>query len=265
MTESLSEAALKLAPWSISKAGLAASCPFAFNLRYVAHTKPLYAGAGGGIFGIGSALHKVLEGHLNGVPLDNIKKIAIDACNYEKLTTNEVEKVAENLRNVRSFIHRIESFKTKYAVKDSLVEKNFSFGKDFVPTEYNKPGELFKGVWDLVMFPNGTEDAVIIDHKSGEMPEDPYVIWSRHGKQRRAYAIGALSAFPHIKRVRFAIHYIYAEKIVWAQEVDTVERIKNVYIPWYFEYLNSCATKAATKQACKNWMCNTCGFQNMCS
>ena len=49
MTASLSEAALKLAPWSISKAGLAASCPFAFNMKYVTFIKGQQA-AGGGIF-----------------------------------------------------------------------------------------------------------------------------------------------------------------------------------------------------------------------
>ena len=191
--------------------------------------------------------------------------MAVDACNYERLTTNEVELVAENLRNVRSFMSRIDKFKLKYGITNPMVEENFSFGNDFVPTEYNKPGEVFKGIWDLVMFPHGTNDVIIIDHKSGEMPSDPHEIWNRHGKQRRVYAIGALSAFPNIEKVRFAIHYIYNEKIVWAQEVDTVERIRDVYIPWYFDYLNSCAAKAATKQACKNWMCNTCGYKNICS
>lgn len=264
MTESLSETALKLAPWSISKAGLAASCPFAFNMKYVTFTKGQVS-LGGGIFGIGSALHSVLESHLKGEPLDNIKKIAIDACNYERLTTNEVEKVAENLRNVKSFIRRIESFKAKHSIQTSLIEKNFSFGKDFVPTEYNKPGEIFKGVWDVVMFPAGTDDVIVIDHKSGEMPSDEFEIWNRHGKQRRAYALGAMSAFPNAKRVRFAIHYIYSEQIVWAKEVDTIDRIKDVYVPWYYEYLNGCAAKAMTKQACKNWMCNSCVYRMMCS
>jgi len=256
----LSELARKYAPWSMSKAGLAENCPFAFDLKYVTRSRgkvPPRSSAGA----IGRAVHQVLESLLKGAPISEIKKEMFRAVVNEKLTTPEIEDVMGYTHNIKSFIKRLDAYRDKHGIDDTLVEGRFCFTHDFSTTKYFGKDAFFRGVWDVAM--RADKHLIILDHKSGEAGNTEKVL-ERYDKQRRFYSIAALCKFPEIEGVHTAFHYVQSEEIIWAKEMDSVRRIKNEYIPWYIDYLNRCATEVTTKATRKGWHCSYCDYTHIC-
>jgi hypothetical protein len=255
-----SKLALEHAPWSMSKASLADNCPFGFDLKYVKRVRgkmPPKSSAGA----IGRAVHQVLENHLRGLPVDEMKNQIFRASVDEKLTTPEIEDVMGYARNILSFLKRLETYKERHSIEKMFVETKFSFSRDYTPTKYNGEGEFFKGVWDLVMRVGNV--AIIVDHKSGEVKE-PDKVLEQYDNQRRFYAIAAISHFPGVEEVQTAFHYVQSEEIIWAKEIDTIRRIRKEFIPWYVDHLNRCAEKIPTRRPQKGWQCSFCNYTHLC-
>lgn len=257
-----SDLTLAHAPWSMSKAGLASNCSFAFDLKYVRRVRgktPPRSSAGA----IGRAVHQVLEALLKGAPISEMKNEIFRAVIDEKLTTPEIEDVMGFSHNIKSFIKRLDTYKEKHAIDDAntVVEGKFCFTKDFLPAKYMSSAAFFRGVWDVVMLAG--DRAIILDHKSGDMG-NPDKVLDRYDNQRRFYAIAAMNRFPGIKAVHTAFHYVQSEEIIWAKEADTAGRINNEYIPWYKDYLNRCSAEITAKIPRKGWHCSFCNFTHIC-
>ena len=263
MAYTLSPLVHKFSPWSYSKVSHLFDCPFSFNRLYIQGIKEKQRTYGGGASGIGNALHTVLEKHLCGAPISDIRKIAEDACLQQTLTSVEVEKVASSLRSVKLFIERIDNFKTKHGIVNTLIENKFGFDSNFTATGFWSKNVFFRGIWDVMMFA-GNNDIIIIDHKSGMAPADANTAWDHYGKQRRFYAIAALAQFPQLRSVHAALHYIQDEKIYWAEKVPA-EEIREVYIPWCVDFLNTQVEKIEAGEPKKGWRCaKTCGHRDAC-
>ncbi len=257
-----SDLTLTHAPWSMSKAGLAENCSLAFDLKYVEKVRgktPPRSSAGS----IGRAVHQVLEVLLRGTPVSKMKDEIFRAVVDEKLTTPEIEEVMGFSHNIKSFITRLNTYKTKHTIDDGAIyiEKKFCFTQDFLPATFFDKKAFFRGVWDVVMLVD--KQAIIIDHKSGQMG-NPEKVLERYDKQRRFYAIAALHCFPGVEAVHTAFHYVQSEEIIWAEEADLAKRIRDEYIPWYIDYLNQCSAQITFKKPCKGWHCSFCNFTHMC-
>lgn len=246
----------------MSKAQLAENCPLAFDLKYVKRARgktPPRSSAGA----IGRAVHQVLENLLKGAPLDSMRDKILRAVVDERLTTTEIEDVMGYSHNIKSFIHRFDTYKKKHAIakKSVSVEERFCLTRDFLPTKFFAKDAFFRGVWDVVM-PAG-DQVIILDHKSGQMG-NPEKVLERYDSQRRFYAIAALSCYPSVAAVRTAFHYVQSEEIIWTKEADTERRIRNEYIPWYVDYLNRCAAQTTSRTPHKGWHCAFCNFSHTC-
>jgi hypothetical protein len=271
MRDRFSEAAIKLAPWSMSKAGLAHNCGFAFNCQYVKKFVKK-TGSSSKAARIGTAVHSVLEDVLVGAPMPAaLRKAVVDA----RLTTNEIDDVTAYVANIRQFQDRLGKFKAQHDIRAVHVEKEFGFDVDMQKTGYMERSDVerangtyefrvfFRGKWDLVL-ETGDGHIIILDHKSGIAPSDD-IILARHDKQRRFYALGALVLFPNMVGLKTAFHYVGDERITWVKGVDTPDKIRADFVPWYVDYINTAAELAeANHVGSKDWYCSFCNFTHLC-
>jgi len=258
-TPELTEAANKLAPWSMSKAQLALNCPYAFNLQYVQRSKnkTKVSNAAGRI---GIAVHAILERFLKGTDFQkSLKKAGVDA----KLTSSEMNIMLSYKSNILEFKERIERYNARHQVHKMLVECEFAVDHNFEPTTYWAKNALFRGKMDLALQASDNM-VVVIDHKTGTPYGDNAEILAKHETQRIFYAVGTPAVFPEMERVQLAFHYVKNGDIIWDARPFTVEDIHKHHA-WVTNYLNKAAESADTKEVgAKDWYCNFCQYQHVC-
>jgi len=144
------------------------------------------------------------------------------------------------------------------------MKVEYRFGLDIagnpVPFSDNKV-VFFRGIWDLLLTAE-SKHTVIIDHKSGEL-KDPKESLARYDRQRKLYSIAALQLFPQTIGVQTAFHYLQAEEVLW-NEMDSVNKIRDVYFPWFVEYIDSAAEAATKTEPKSGWYCQFCTYTNVC-
>lgn len=273
MRDQFSELAKKYAPWSMSKVKLAKNCPFAFNCNYVQKFVQKTASKSQ-VANIGVAVHEILEEFLRGM---DIREAFQRSIVNNKLTTPEAEEVGGYLHNIIQFKKRLDKFKKKHNVRAMHIEEEFGFdidlnGVDYWAREEDKKDEnghvpykvFFRGKWDLVL---ETDDGhiIIIDHKSGEAKSDKTEALARYDDQRRFYAIGALTKYPQMRGVKTAFHYVMSEEILWVKGMDTPDSIRNKFVPWYVDLVNTSAAEIpSNRTGKKDWYCNFCSYTHLC-
>lgn len=254
---SFSDLTLKYAPWSLSKAQTALTCPFRFDLKYVNKIKgktPLKDSARK----IGVAAHAALETVLGG---KDLKEAMIKAAVDENLTSIETEDLRSLGHNIKNFIERLETFKEKKNVNEQHVEKKFGLTRDMQPTSFFGKNVFFRGVWDLCLISeddSSKKHLVVIDHKSGRTKDLSY-----YTDQLKLYSLAGIHLFSDIAGVQSAIHFIPDENIVWST-YNSTEIIKKLYYPWYIDLLNKAAADIPSKRAQKCWLCPFCEYREEC-
>lgn len=276
MNQTFSQEALRLAPWSMSKADKALSCGLAFDLQYIRRLKTKARPSAANR--IGKAAHQALENLLKSPDGsdEQLKEFLRRAGIDFDLTTPEMEELVSYTYNIVSFRRRIEQFKQKHGFNETLVEHRFGLRNDLSVTSFwgenlpetdarGKPKRdvFFRGVWDLGLLAPGY--AVIIDHKSGMPPKDQHDVIAHYGHQLKLYAVSALCAYPDLKGVQAAIHYLQSEEIIWGTRKPwTAEFIRKELFPWYIDYINRAATASADKSPRKGWYCSFCEYKANC-
>lgn len=252
-----SELTQKYAPWSITKANLAKTCPLAFDFKYVSKAKgttPAKSPAAR----IGSAVHQVLELYLQDMDIkDAVQRALID----NELTTDEKDEVASYVHNIISFKGRLSKYKKKHNISEVHIEVRFGMTDDLKPTEFFGKNVFMRGVWDIAM--RAGDHAIIIDHKSGLCPSSAEAAFDKHGDQMKLYSIASLHRFPGIIGAQTAFHYVMSEEIFFGKTITTTQ-IQDQYIPWYVSYLNDCSKDITTKEARTGWLCKFCEFTHLC-
>lgn len=251
------QAVLDLGPWSLSKAQTALTCPFKFQKQYVEKEKgTIQPKSSAGL--IGSAVHKVLEHALKGIPVSGAFTRMWKSRDGKNLTTTEKEDVRSFAHNIRSFVDRINEFKSKQKVATTLVEHKFGLSVDNEPVGFwDNSRVFFRGVWDLGMI-TASKYVAIVDHKTGS----PQPI-QKYQDQMWSYAISALSIEPELRGVQSGIHFVSTEEIVWDKMIKR-GRIEAELIPWLETFLERSAKSASNPIAKKSWLCNFCQFTDIC-
>jgi len=251
------DAAVKYAPWSMSKAAVAISCPFRHRLKYIDRVKGTEAAARSSAR-IGIAAHETLEWVLKGKY--NLKEALRRAVIKTMLTTTEMDEVFALAYSLQAFTERLDKFKKKHGVTEQTVELKFGLTADFerVPF-FDKSGKLFfRGVWDLCL---RVQDhyLVIVDHKSGQIKDI-----SEYHDQLSMYALAGLSIFPGITRVQSAVNFMQdATGLHWGSpqsEQDIHEKI----LPWFVGHLNKAGELAGQNVPHKGYWCSFCEYTKMC-
>ena len=261
MAYTISERAQLFAPWSISKASIAETCPAQFHHKYVVKTVETTQPS---VNRVGTASHSVLEHRLAGKTAAAAKQIALEKT---PLTSNELE----NLRTLESpiewFLKKWERFCKENQVVEVLLEKEWGITADGEGCGFWDEKVFFRGKVDFSCLTKDN-DLLVLDHKSGlakNIQKD-----TKFKRQLQSYDILALVNIPGLAGVRSGIHFLQgdeAKRIQWLDYVDA-QQIRTTYVPWLYNYLNYCAEclDADFKPKPKlRWPCEFCSYQKTCS
>jgi len=250
-------AAIKHAPWSMSKASVALSCPFRHRLKYIEHIKGKEAIAGSAAR-IGSAAHEAIEWVLKGKY--DLKEALRRTVIKTALTSPEMDDVFALAYSLQAFLERLNKFKKKYEVNEQKVELRFGLTADFEKVPFfDKSGRLFfRGVWDLCLRVQD-DQLVIIDHKSGQVKDI-----SEYHDQLSMYALAGLSIFPGITKVHVALNFMQdATGLHWGTP-QSAQEVRENALPWFVAHLNKAGESAEQNTARKGYWCSFCEYTKMC-
>ncbi len=246
-------AALRHAPWSLSKVKCALRCPQEFHFKYVAkiHEPAVAADAR-----IGKGVHAALEVVLLGKPAED----AIVAGKKELLHDEEHRRFDELMPAVRAFVRRIEAFKTKKRVTFEMIEHRVAVNSTFEPTLFLAKDAFFRGVWDAgFLFDDGV--LAVVDHKTGIRQ-----VATRYADQLEGYATLAASNMGYVKRVWLGVHFVPDAAMEWSDPVP-LDVVRKEFMPRVLAQIEEAARAVAGPGLPEPHMsawCKRCSYRSIC-
>jgi CRISPR/Cas system-associated exonuclease Cas4 (RecB family) len=243
-------AALRHAPWSLSKIQCALRCPLEFHLRYVDRLhEPEVAPE----TRLGKALHAALEAVLARVPLPS----ALAGARGGLLSDEERARYDALAGAIGRFAERIEAFRARRRVRTELIEHRLAVAFDLSPVEFTARDAFFRGVWDVgYVFDDGV--LAVVDHKTGvRRPGVDYA------DQLKGYATLAAAHLGALRRVWLGLHFLVDEALEWAAPVD-VDRVRLEYAPQLVAQIETAARAVATREPRVSTWCARCSYRSIC-
>jgi CRISPR/Cas system-associated exonuclease Cas4 (RecB family) len=243
-------AALRHAPWSLSKIQCALRCPLEFHYRYVDR---LHEPEVAPDTRLGKALHAALEAVLARVPLEG----ALAAARTNLLGDDERERFDALAGAVARFAERITALRARRRVLNELIEHRLAVAFDLSPVEFTARDAFFRGVWDVgYVFDDGV--LAVVDHKTGvRRPGADYL------DQLKGYATLAAAHMGSLRRVWLGLHFLVDASLEWTAPVD-VEVIRDEYAPGLVAQIETAARAVATRQPRPSTWCVRCSFRSIC-
>ena len=253
----LSKFVLQHAPWSMSKAETAKTCPYKFHRKYVEKEKGVVTTAEAVI---GSTVHKALEYYFKNTSLITAFEIAVKEFN---LTTKEIESVYALFPNASDFVKKFSNYRIKNPSNDPQIELKLGITIDGTPAKFfDNTNCFFRGAIDLLLeFKSDIPSALVLDHKTGKLRGVEHFT-----ETLNAYILlTKVSALPTVQRAIVALNYIKENQILfsksgWQQTTDI-----NPYLISLYTFLNE-ATKNAHDPTITNTspLCSWCEYQMSC-
>lgn len=244
--------ALALAPWSVSKASLARTCPLAFHFKYRLRLRE----APSAVTRVGLAAHAVLERMERGADLAPTLAVVSRELG---LATAELQALRALVPGIEGFCETLERFRSAGRIAREMCEERLGLSADLQPKAFSGAGVFFRGTWDLALsLVDGR--CLLIDHKSGKKKDLRYF-----ADQLRAYAVLGLAHFPELRRAWPAIHFIPAAEVVWGTPLSADE-IRGPVTDWFVGWINDaarCASEPDPRPVVSGF-CNICSFRDRC-
>jgi putative RecB family exonuclease len=244
-------AALRWAPWSLSKVKCAQRCPQEFRFRYVDQiAEPEVSREQR----IGKAVHLALELVLQRHALAE----ALEAGEKELLHDDERARYGELAGAVRAFVERIEVFRQRRRPRVEHVEHKLAIGAQLEATTFIDPNALFRGVVD-VGFEWGDGELAVVDHKSGlRRPVGD------HADQLEGYATLCAAAYPRLKRIWMGVHYVADRAVEWSAPVP-IEEVRQTFMPRLLDQIELAARAVAGPlEPRPGPYCEWCSYRKIC-
>jgi CRISPR/Cas system-associated exonuclease Cas4 (RecB family) len=210
-------AALRFAPWSMSKVKCAQRCPREFAYRYVEKVAEPEVSPEQRL---GKAVHLALELVLARRGLDE----ALAAGRQELLHDEERTRYDELAASVTSFVDRIEAFRVKRRPRLEHVEQKLAIDAQLGPTQFIAQDAFFRGVLD-VGFEWGEGELAVVDHKTGMRRPA-----SVHAEQLEGYAALSAAHMPRLRRIWMGVHYVADAAMEWSAPVP-IDDVKKEFVP----------------------------------
>lgn len=244
-------AALRHAPWSLSKVKCALRCPREFEYRYVSRVPEPEVMPDARI---GKAVHQALEGVLLGVPVEE----AVARGRGELLTDEERRRYDALETAVRSFVGRIDAFRGRRRVRAELVEHRVAVTADLAPTVFHARDAFFRGVWDAA-FTYDEGNLAVVDHKTGaRRPIDEYQ------DQLEGYAVLAAAHLAAVRRLWLGVHFVADRALEWAPPLR-VDAVRAELAPRLLRHIEEGALAVASGYDLRpsGW-CQRCSYRSLC-
>jgi CRISPR/Cas system-associated exonuclease Cas4 (RecB family) len=244
-------AALRHAPWSLSKIQCAFRCPLEFHYRYVDRIhEPEVAPE----TRLGKALHAALEGVLSGKP----RAEALDGARRELMSDEERARFDELGGNVDRFVERIDALRARRRVRSELIEHRLAVSFDFSPTDFVSKDVFFRGVWDAgYLFDDGV--LAVVDHKTGVRRGV-----ADYADQLKGYAALAAAHLAQVKRVWLGVHFVAEAAMEWTPVVER-EVVCSDFTPRLLRTIEDAALAVAPGPVARpsTW-CQRCSYKSIC-
>jgi CRISPR/Cas system-associated exonuclease Cas4 (RecB family) len=244
-------AALRHAPWSLSKVKTALRCGLEFQYRYVDRIPER---AVEGDARVGKAIHAALEGVLGRAPVEEV----LLKNRQDLLHDEERQKYDELSVSVRKFVERIETFRSRRRVRSQLVEHMVAVNADLESTPFVAKDAFFRGVWDAgFVYDEG--NLAVVDHKTGIRRE-----LSDYSDQLDGYAILAAANLQHVRQVWLGVHFVADAAMEWTEPValDDVKRTVAQRVVGQIE--EAAGAVASGYEPRPSWYCGRCAYRAIC-
>ena len=243
-------AALRHAPWSLSKIQCALRCPREFYFRYVERVaEPEVAPE----TRLGKAIHAVLEATLTRTPLGK----ALATGRRGLMSDEEQARFGELGVGVESFLVRIDGLRRRRRVRAELIEHRLGLTFDLSPTDFVARDVFFRGVWDAAfLFEDGV--VAVVDHKSGVRRGA-----ADYADQLKGYAILAAKHLT-VDKVWLGVHFVADAAMEWTAPVSRAE-VLEAFAPRLLASIEEAAAHVGggpTPQV-STW-CQRCSYKSIC-
>lgn len=260
MEYEITDLARKFAPWSISKAGVAETCPAQFEHKYLLKTSETTVPS---VNRVGTAAHAVLEFRVGGKPHEEAKKAALEKT---PLTSNEMDALRALESPMDWFMRKWETFCRTIGIVEVLLEKEWGFTAEMKPCGFFDKEVFFRGKVDLGVITK-EHDLVVIDHKSGMAKDISKDL--KFKRQLNSYAVMGLANIEGLAGVRGGIHFLQGHESKRLQWLDYMEaaQVAKTYVPWLFNHLNFCASHLEAPYVARpklRYPCEWCSYQTNC-
>jgi CRISPR/Cas system-associated exonuclease Cas4 (RecB family) len=244
-------AALRWAPWSLSKVKCAQRCPQEFQFRYVAQiSEPEVSPEQR----IGKAIHAALELVLQRRAVEE----ALETGRKELLHDEERTRYDELGHKVRAFVERIDAFRARRRPRVEHVERQLAVDARLEPVPFVAPEAFFRGVLD-VGFEWGEGELAVVDHKTGlRRPV------ADHAEQLEGYATLASVNMPRLRRIWMGVHFVADAAVEWSAPVP-VEEVRASFTPRLFDQIELAAKSVdGPLEPRPGPYCEWCSYRKIC-
>ncbi len=245
------------APWSISKADVAALCPHKFYLQYIKKVK--LEGLAPNVDAlIGKAVHRALEFAITGRPLAQCLQFAIDEF---KLTTHEIDRVMSFELAATHFVDRFESYRRRHDCAEPVTEQRLAIDFDGNSVDFFNNKGLLRGVIDVYTCLKTKPYALIIDHKTGKEQDLHY-----YENQFNAYTLLLKAKIPTIMGVIVGINFLQ-EDAIELRENGKITPVQDItpFMENIIRYLNKATETTHNHTICKTGpLCGWCDYREIC-
>lgn len=245
-------AALRHAPWSLSKVKCALRCPREFHYRYVDQIpEPEVASDAR----LGKAVHAALEAVIRLEPMEK----ALAAARTELLHDEERTRFDELAAAVRAFGERIAAFRQRRRVRQEMIEHKVAVNAELAPTSFIAKDAFFRGVFDAAfVFDDGV--LAVVDHKTGVRRET-----TDHAEQLEGYAtLAAAHLGPQVRKVWMGVHYVAEAAMAWSEPVP-VDAVRAEFAPRLVGRIEQAAAAVANgPEPHPGGFCERCSYRAIC-
>lgn len=187
---------MKFTPYSFSKIQVYKQCPNKFNLSYIQKIKYYNESLA---LEKGSFLHQQIEDYFND---------EITLFNFKLHNTSQIQE----LNTLSSGIIESSKIKTITKYKNNprfkiYIEDSLGFelqNKQLKVINYKKSSVMFKGFIDFYMLDSKTNTGIIIDWKSGKVPQKQYT----NNTQLKLYGLYIFLKYPNINNIKIQFYYL---------------------------------------------------------
>jgi CRISPR/Cas system-associated exonuclease Cas4 (RecB family) len=244
-------AALRHAPWSLSKVKCALRCALEFRYRYVDRIPEPTVEPDARV---GKAIHAALEGVLGRAAVEEV----LHKNRQELLDDDERDRYDALAAAVRKFVERIAAFRARRRIQKELVEHMVAVDADLKATPFVAKDAFFRGVWDAgFVYDDG--NLAVVDHKTGVRRE-----LADYSDQLDGYAILAAANLAHVKKVWLGVHFVADAAMEWTEPValDDVKGAVALRVVGQIEAAAGAVNGGFAPRP--SWYCRRCAYRSIC-
>lgn len=272
-----SEAALRLAPWSVTKIKSAKKCPFRAAKTYVEREEEKWdASMDNSSAAVGVKIHAFMELMLEHFPKDQfpddvaLNKLGIimlrKVLDDNDLTINERDSI-ENLYDSSVMLcQRLLAHVYSSPGMQTFIESELAVDKDLQPVEYKSPESFFMGKLDFLMV-SRTGAAGLLDHKTSQ-----WATLNGQSLQLRSYEVLVLCSLKNKLKEDYNIHlssfasgvvFNATNEIKWDAS-QTAEKVETSGVSAFVELVNGVAEEVDKQTIRRGNHCLQCGYKHLC-